>query len=444
MTAPQPEIDIRYQSLKMSNYLALKAFQSKTPQSLIFLIVNDTYHMVRYDRALLWDMTDTPTLIGISGEAKINKQAPLVVKWTQAVKEIQDPTRAQLLNFSPKEEKEASQATLIWMPINAHGALSLGLWLELWDQEKEKIPPQELINILTNFLMPAYGAAWEKFTRPGAWRKKKFKKALILTSVAAAIASSFIIQVPLRIVAPCEIVPKDPYLVTSPLEGIIDHIAVVPGQSVHKGELLFEYDKQAPMQELEVAKKQVQILQSEIKRASTLGFEDAKERTGLGLLSLKLAKEKAVLQLAEYRASQLSIQAPQSGVVILDNPDEWRGNPVQIGEKILAITDPNKSKVKVWIPEGDNVDLDWERPIHIYLNTDPHKQLLAKISYISNQSKISENQVPSFVAEAEWMNETNISKLGLKGSAVLFGEDISLAYYLLRKPLAHLRNITGF
>ncbi len=443
-TPPNTQDTIAYQSLKMSNFLALKAFQSKNQQSLIFLILNDTFHMIRYDRALLWEMTqETPQLLGISGESKINKSAPLVQKWTAAVKDIKDPSRAQIMTFSGKESKDDAKASLLWLPIVAHGSLTLGLWLELWDKNKDNMPPQEMINMLTNFLLPAYGAAWEKHSKHTSHKKTLLKKITLYSIALASFIAVFTIQVPLRIVAPCEIVPKDPYLITAPLEGIIDQVYVVPGETVSPETLLFSYNKQASLQELEVAKKQVQILQTEIKRAAALGYDDPKARTDLGLLSLKLSKEKAVLQLAEYHASKLSAKAPVEGVIMIDNPDEWRGKPVKIGEKILAISNPLNSKIRIWLAESDNITLDWEKPLSVFLNVDPENKRLAKLSFISNESRISDMQIPSFMAEADWIKDPLNIRLGQKGTAVIYGEDVSIAYFLFRKPLAHLRNLTG-
>jgi multidrug efflux pump subunit AcrA (membrane-fusion protein) len=90
------------------------------------------------------------------------------------------------------------------------------------------------------------------------------------------------------VVAPCEVVANDPIVVTAPLEGIIEKIDVKPGQMVTKGALLYEYDKRLPLRNLSAAQKSVEILEEEVKRAKTLGLNDAKSLTELSILNLKL------------------------------------------------------------------------------------------------------------------------------------------------------------
>ena len=131
------------------------------------------------------------------------------------------------------------------------------------------------------------------------------------------------------------------------------------------------------------------------------------------------------------------------GVVSLDNPDDWSGKPVQVGEKIMIISDPANTKVRIWIPEKDNLVFNKEIPVKVFLNPTPEESFDASLLFISQEIKISTNQIPSFVAEAEWVDESHDIKLGLKGSAILYGERVSLFYYFIRKPIITFRAFVG-
>lgn len=433
-------------SLHTVNYLCLKAIQAKSRETLIFIILNDTINLIRYDRALLWDFTQKdPVLLGISGESTVNKNSPLVKKWKSSILDIKEPQKPQILSFTPLStpKGEEATATMLWLPVFVEGKMELGLWLELWEVGKDSTPPPEIINLLMNFLMPTYGTSWKKLNAPYAQFSKLMKASTLYIIGAVILTLSFLIPTPLRIVCPCEIVPKDPVLITAPLEGVIETIHVKPGEIVAKDTPLFEYEKSYPLKELEVARKQVEVLQSEVKRASTLGYHDQKVRTDLSILGLKLEKERANLDLAEFRAGHLIVESPINGVVVLDNPDEWRGKPVRIGEKILAVTDPKDCKVRIWMPEGDNVEINRDVPITIYLNVSPEQSHNAMITYIANETVISDHQIPSFITEAHLTEMTPDIKLGLKGTAVLYGDKVSLFYYVMRKPWALLRRFTG-
>ncbi|MCB1112471.1 MAG: HlyD family efflux transporter periplasmic adaptor subunit [Chlamydiales bacterium] len=441
------------QHLAVINKLCLKAYSSKKRTSLIFTILNDTIHALRYDRAVLFDMEKKkPQVLGVSGHHEANKNAAQTKQWEAIVKGIADPKKPQVVtqdsmiegrNDFRQLQQKTKGATLLWLPIIADGDLLLGLWLEIWDTTAEEETVEETLKFVTNFLTPAYGAAWLRLNPRFSLKRLKLGRQQIYIGLTGLLIFLFFVQVPVRVVAPCEIVANDPYLITAPLNGVIDHVAVDPGQYVQKGEVLLEYDKELPLQNLKIAQKQVEILEAEMKRARALGMKDPKSRTEIGVLALKLQKEQINLDLAKWQAGKLALKAPIEGVVMLDNPDAWRGKPVQIGEKIMSINDPGATKVRIWIPEDDNVVLDPSVPIKIFLNINPEVSRKATITYVANESTISAQHLPSFVAEANWVDKPDDIKLGLKGTAILYGEKVSLFYFIVRKPWAWVRHKFG-
>jgi biotin carboxyl carrier protein len=446
---PQREFSKTLQILADINRLSLKAFKAKTAKSLIFLILNDTVPIIRYNRAVLWKMgegKEVPELLGVSGQVTINKNSDLVKHWLSLVQKISDPKVSQILSAdfinlsqSPGAESQKMATSVLWLPIFANDKLALGLWLERWGG----IPWRDDEIEILNFLMQIYGASWEKYSSKISLKPYLFNKPFLYTFFLLACVALFV-RIPLRVVAPAEIVPKDPIVVTAPLEGIIEEVVVAPGEQVSKGTLLFSYDKRVPLQELKVAQKKVEISQAELDRSKSLAPQDKKAITELAIIALKLQKEKIDLGLAEYHASLLDVKSPAAGVVVLDNPEEWRGKPVHVGEKVLMISDPTKTKIRIWVPEDDNVILDPQKPIKVFLNINPEISRQAFIKYIANYTVINEKQVPSFIAEAEWAEEPKDIKLGLKGTAILYGNDVSIFYWIIRKPWAYLRRLLGF
>jgi hypothetical protein len=128
---------------------------------------------------------------------------------------------------------------------------------------------------------------------------------------------------------------------------------------------------------------------------------------------------------------------------MIENPEQWRGKPVKVGEKILSINDPNNTKLRIWIPEDDNILLDPEKHIKVVLNIDPAKAYEAALQFVATEASLSDLHIPSFVAEAKWVTLPEDNKLGLQGTAILYGEKVSLLYYLIRKPLAAVRRKIG-
>lgn len=434
--------------LSQINKLNLKAFSAKSKKALIFTILNDTVQAVRYDRAVLLSFEgNSPTILGVSGQSSFESRADLARRWTALVKDLQDIGKPQILtqdSFSKEkrlwlETAEASpKPNVLWMPIVAEGKQHLGLWLERWNNGAWANQEGEILG----FLMQAYGLAWDKFIPKFNFKFLKNPRLWIVASIITLALLS--IRIPLRVVAPCEVVPKDPILITAPLEDIVAKIEVKPGEKVKKDDILFEYDKRVATESLRAAIQQTEVAQRDLNRAKTLGLSDDKALTEISVLAAKLKKEQVNLSLAKYRFSQLTVKAPNDGTVMIEDPDTWRGKPVQVGEKIMMLINPNKTKIRIWIPESDNVALDPKRNIRVILNIDPEKTREAKLLYISNAGTISDKHLPSFIAEADWIEQPTDVKPGLKGTAVLYGENISLFYWIIRKPWSYFRNFTGF
>ena len=445
MTGPSNKAAQAVHLLAAISRLGLKAFSAKNRQALTFLILNDTLQVIHFNRSSLWNMQEKkPELLGFSGESAPNKSSKLVKNLASLIAKLEDPKQSQIFPHSVLEEIFGSKAdftnSIVWLPILSGNKLKLGLLLERWDGPKWQYDEIEILS----FLMQNYGAAWDKFdqTRFSFDFIKKKKAALIFSG--ALLLALFVIRVPLRIVAPCEVVPEDPIMITAPLEGIIEEVKVDPGQMVKAGDTLFEYDKKVALEDVKLAQKQVYIIQAEIDRTIALARENKEKLSDLAVLQLRLKKEHNQLDLARYKAGQLTVTSPIDGVIVLEDPDEWRGNPVQIGEKVMMVSDPKQSKVRIWIPENDTIEFDPDSEVKVILNALPGKTFTAKLDYISAYVTMSDKNIPSFVAEANWVktDDKNI-KLGLKGTAILYGENVTLAYWLIRKPWSYIRRSTG-
>lgn len=435
------------------NKLCVKAYQAGTKESLAFIILNDSIQAIRYERAVLWEFSDSQIKFrGVSGHSHFKHDTELVGKWKTLIEGLTQPQQSgQLIaeSFADggsawKNYEKEEHATVTWLPIFAGEELVLGLWIEHFGQQLQPAESRgETLKFLAQFLLPAYGAAWKKLSGSSLNTALGYLKTNAMKISLVIFFFLLIVRIPLRIVAPCEVVAKDPVMITAPLEGIVENVSVNPGQSVKKDDILYQYDSRLAYHNLLISKKEVEIYEEELRRARTLGLNDQTSLKELGELNLKLEKEKVNLQYVEWQTTQLIQKAPSDGVVFMDNPDRWRGKPVKLGERVMTLNNPANTKLKIWIPEDDNVVLDPEKYLKVFLNVTPSKSYEAHLVYIANESSISDLKVPSFLAEAEWEVPLEEDKLGLKGTVILYGERVSLFYYLIRKPLGILRRHVG-
>lgn len=450
-TTAQPAAPDALAALAALPQVALEAGLSANRQELYFRVLNRTVAYCPYARAVLWDLRGrAPRLLGVSGQAAPAAHAALVADWRAIVCDL--PRDGDPLLLGPGGglmpagfdalARRTGSLSVVWLPIRAQGRVVAALWLERWSGQRFTRPDVERLTPLALF----YGVAWRSVAGQHAarWTRRRgvmgAAAALVVAGIAAALAW---IPVPLRIVAPCEVVPADPVAIAAPLDGVIDSVTVLPGRRVAAGDLLAVYDKQVATEELRVAEQQVQVLESDLQRARVQAFDDPTARAQIALLENQLAQERTRLRMAQQRFARLEIRAPNAGVTLFADPHAWQGRPVRVGERILSLVDPQHTKVRVWLPEHDNVTFDPHRPATIVLDADPRTTRQATLTFVANHSETTRGGVTAFRAEADWATPPADLKLGLQGSAVLYGDDVSLGYWLLRRPLSAVRRYFG-
>lgn len=452
-TVPSPQVSVEaFEALAALQQLTLEAGLSESLPQLIFRILNRSVGYCRYDRAALWGLCGRhPKLLGVSGQVDVKQYTPLVSDWRRVVTALPEPAAAAIVDgtqlgaLTPMWEDLAQRTrglSVAWLPIVVEGRPVAGLWLERWGSAR--FTENDLARL--GSLAVAYGVAWRSVARRRGplMRLVQSRRRLAGAALAAALLAVLcLVNVPLRVVAPCEIVPKDPVAVAAPLNGVLDKVPVLPGRQVAAGELLAVYDKRVALEELKVARQQVQIIESDLQRARVQAFDDPTARAQIALLENRLEQERTRLRIAQYRADRLEVRAPVAGTLMLNDPQEWSGRPVQVGERLMMIVNPRKTKVRVWLPEHDNIAFDRQRPLAVVLDSDPRRSRPAVLRFLANHSQVNRAGQVGFRAEADWLDPTPDLKPGLQGSAVLYGPNVPLGYWLVRRPLAAVRQFLG-
>lgn len=440
-----------FKILRSLYQLSTDLHASENRQDLIFRIVNGTIDLFPYRRAVLWSFNGKKTtLLAISGRETVNKQSPIVKLWIPIVNELRKNTSVHVVKKPPsgleKEwsglENKTSGLSVMWVPIAGGGAIQAGLWLERWGSDVWDPSECEIMNSYTQNLR----LAWKQFSPKQNTSKVKLLKPKKVTIAVIALIFAVLAYLPiisLRVVAPCEVMPKDPEIVTAPLEGVIKEMMVKPGDFVKKGDLLFQYEDRVILQELKVAQKQVEIIRSQYDRMRFKSFIDEDAMQEIQSLKFRLEQEQIRLKLAESNANQLKISADMDGVCMVDHPEKWQGRPVQIGERVLMIFKPEQSKVQILLPEKDNIDFDLTKPVTIILNAAPAKRFSATMNFVAPQTSEGPKGGVYFLAEAFWLRSDASIKVGSKGTAIVYGDKVSVVYWFMRKPVAGVRQFIG-
>ncbi|MDQ6962037.1 MAG: HlyD family efflux transporter periplasmic adaptor subunit [Mariprofundaceae bacterium] len=432
--------------------LQQQACLAGSEESLGFHIVNETYALIQYRQAVLWCGEENhPHLVAISGLPSFDMQSPFM----QWLKKLCHWKHQQALvepeSFSAADiPKELQEHWLEWLPEHA-------LWLPLYYQ-KRKIGAlllvrqedwQEADHVLLAQLCPTYSTAWYVHLAKNKhqWRQvvhrlfgSKNKKWFVFILVF------MLLWIPIRqsALAPAQVSALDAAVIRAPLDGVIDDVHVQPNQLVEKGALLFSLDDVEIRARLSIAVKEVAMLNARYQQAVQLSSRDVNQKSSMVILRAQASQKKSEVVFLKSMLQRLEIRATKAGIVIFSDPDSWMGRPVQTGERLLMVADAKQAEVKMQLAVGDSLTFENGSKVALFLNMYPLEAIPAELYYYSYQAISDENGMLSYELRAHFAAAVIPPRIGLRGTAKIYGKKVPIIYYLLRRPLAAARQWLGW
>lgn len=465
MTAVAPNGAQAVQALAGLLDLQRRARDASSTQELAFLLVNDTHGLATYRQAALWFADQGVQTL--SGVLQPEANAPYVLwlrglcqHWAQDADRMAAPsspvTAADLPPALADEWEEWWPAHALWLPLPAPGdktqqaptaALLLvrddpwpddtQAWLREWANAwwhaycALQRPRSTGWRALLARLKAHFSAQAE---RPW-WKQNRVR----WTAVALAVLA---LPVRLTVLAPGELVPAHPIVVRAPLDGVLDSFHVQPNQTVRKNDPLFGFDEAIIQSKLEVAAQTLATAETEYRQTTQQALLDAKYRTQLALLTGKIEEKRAELDYLREQLQRARVLAPSDGIALFDDPSEWIGKPVNVGERIMRIAAPDDTEVEAWLPLADAVALETGAAVTLYLNASPLSPVDARVRYLAHDAVQRPDGSYAYRVRAT-LGEPTPHRVGLKGTAKLHGGWVPLAYWVMRRPLAWLRTTLG-
>lgn len=135
-------------------------------------------------------------------------------------------------------------------------------------------------------------------------------------------------------------------------KGYLQKIYVDEGQSVKKGQFMFQILPTINQAEVQKAKAAVRFAEIEYRNTKSLADSNIVSQNELALAGATLQKEEAELALAQAHLSFTSIHAPFNGIVGRFN-DVRLGSLVEEGELLTTLSDNSKMWVYFNVPETE-------------------------------------------------------------------------------------------
>jgi hypothetical protein len=431
-------------------HLEKRAFGAVTPAELGFTIVNETSVLAQYRQAAFFHVTATGGLsfTHASGLVNVSNDTPYSVWLTQLANAVAPQPAVQALGMGalPAHLADGWQE---WLPehllaCNVYGNDGKRVGLALYARDE---PWRDGDIALLARIHETYGYCVQALARRPqslvAYAARCMQRRW-LKRIAIAAALVLLIPVRLSAVAPAEVVALSAIAIAAPQDGVVGAVHVQPNSPVKAGDRLFSLDDRGLESRREVAVRGLQIARADLLAAEQRAFDDVKSKGELAAAQGRVKEKEAELQLIEGTLERVTVRAPRDGVVIFGDANDWLGRPVQTGERIMQLADPRDAGVLVWLPAADAINLDVGAPIRLFLHTQPLSPLSASLLETSYQPVQSPANVASYRVRGRFAQATSAARIGLRGTARVSGAWTCLGYYLLRRPIAAVREWTGF
>lgn len=441
--------------ISLVSALEARARSANTLAELGFSIANDSYDLLEFRQALVFDGDKAASrLLTVSGLAHPTEDSPYLIWLRRTWPWLQEQLSRQPGWYQPMVNDASIAPDILsgwqewWptgvfaLPLAKRTGETLGWVCFLLEQ-----PPteQQAKNILQ--VCETWSYCWEMLQRTSqkSWLDR-------LRSVGSgkrwlavlAIAALMLLPIHQTALAPAEVIALDATTVASPLDGVVKTIHVRPNQPVEAGQMLFSLDDTTLRNRLEVAQQSVAVADAELLATTNKSFDNLQSRSDLAMLNGRAYEKRAELAAVQAQLNRIDVVAGHDGIAIFGDPDDWLGRPVSTGERIMLLANPKKPGILIHLPVADAVSLEIGDPVKLFLTVLPLSPLDATITETSFQAVLSPNGVAGYRLRAAFTNTSEQARIGLRGTAKIYGDRVALGYYLLRRPLARVREWSGW
>lgn len=449
-SAPTPTLTIVEQEAR--------ARAANSLAELCFSMVNDSYSLLAFRQAMVFVGTGRDAkLQAMSGLAKLAEDSPYST-WLKRIWPILEGVFAQKpawitlesLNQQGVElSDDLQQGWQEWwptgvyaLPITRRDGTGLGWHAFLLDRAPTEAQHQQLMRLLAT-----WSYVWEMLAgKPKRGLVTRFRQLKYWQKMTLIAVLGIIPFIPIRqnLLAPAEIIALDAMLITSPMDGVIKHIHVQPNQAVKAGDLLYSLDDTLLRNRLAVLTQSVAVADAELQSHVQRAFDDPRSKAELSLLSGKAKEKRAELASVKEQLERIHGYAAQDGIAVFADKDDWLGRPVNTGERIMQLANPDKPGVLIHVPVADALVLHQGAEVKLFLTVKPLSPLQAEVFESSYQVGFSTENIASYRLKAAFLQDEELARIGLRGTAKVYGDWTLLGYYLLRRPIASLREWTGW
>jgi multidrug resistance efflux pump len=388
-------------------------------------------------------------LRAVSGATELDRRSNLVRTLESALTEIARSERTSHPEAARPEPglrvREASGAlqagVAAQIPLVTSGGDSVGAILLLGADEPETGPrPGSTLAGVSRTVLS--DALWAIQLGPGERKgagRRRGRKAKLGLAAAGILAAVGVLALPLehRIQARVQMEPAVRRFVVAPFDGVVESVLAEPGDTVAEGDPLARLDGRDL--ELERIKLSAQRDQMAKQRNVAMARGDAAARQ---IADLELARIDAELGLVDYRAGNLAVRSPITGVVLQGDLERAEGSPVTKGLRLFELAPLDDMIAEVEIPAEDVAFFREGASTEIRLTALPYLPITGKLSGLRPRAEIRDGR-NLFIAEMVVPPQDAGLRPGMRGSARIDAGRRTVGWLLFHRPWERLRQWLG-
>ena len=412
-----------------------------------YLAANETRRLVqgRQFFLLAWDQGRFK-VAAISSVSAVDRESPFV-QWLEAALQRHfptAPTAASGFDVSADPAAAGDHADsypfpyMLMFPMASRHAQPLGALLvareKPWDEEGLRVGER---------LAETYAHAWSAFRRPPLWSRRLRKPTSVAALILLMIVALGLTPTRLTALAGFEIVPDRPFVVAAANDGTIESVEVRPNTQVVAGQILYKTVSTQLRDNLVIADRAVAVAEAKWKQYEQAAFVDPQAKRELAAAAAEYQLKQAEREYAADMLEKTVTRAPRAGIAIFNDANDLVGRPVTTGQRIMEIADRSNVLARIDVPVDDSVVLADGARVKLFLDSDPLHAVEATVSHASHGARMLENNLFAFRADAKLAEGTALPRLGVRGTAEIYGPRTTMLFYLFRRPLSYLRQHYG-
>jgi multidrug resistance efflux pump len=381
--------------------VALMALESniratKTLSELQILVANTLLEVTPASQALVLKRTAVSRFktVSASGVARVDPHAPMVAHYEQTVQArlaahgYENPgTIGPFLIQDVAEDQTPSHAFHgVVVPLVRQGHM-LGVLLCL-----STMPWRDESLTLLARVAETTAHAWAAHQPLQRWKNITKGSTMLMGCGLIATTLLALVPVPMTALAPARVVTREPFVITAPVDGVVDDILVKPNQYVLAGAALVRFVELQLAAKAENATRELAVADARFKRVSLVALTNIEAKRELAIVEAELALKRSERDFAGDQLTRSRVVAPHAGVALFGDKRDWIGRPVTTGERILELGDPSRVEVQLELPVEDAIAMTIGQRVSVFLDSAPLSPVAAEVIRINHEPRVIEGK----------------------------------------------------